>query len=218
VYGDRLILPLYPLLIPYAAFAIEPIALSLWLRTRRAATFLVATPEVSSTTMARARMHFSDLRMPRLVGALAVLAALILATLSGTYYFTREPAPEIRIRWRDGIEADRRAELEHQFRLVRPAPFEDRLTYDLLDVSRANVEALVNERDIQDTDRVDREHFAIPPDVPYGSSWMWAAHRLPLLRNPGVVEGIVAACAVVLALALGAIAEGWRVRKKLSRP
>ncbi len=217
VYGDRLILPLYPLLLPYAALAMEPLISSIWSGAPGATSFLLATPDVSSTTMAKARMHFSDLRMPRVVGALALLAAVTLATLGGAYYLTREPAPEIRIGWRDGIEANRRAELERHFRLVRPAPFEDRLTYDLLDTSRANVKALVNERDIQDTDRVDREHFAIPPDVPYGSSWMWIAHRLPILRNPGVVEGTVVTCAAVLALAIGAMAEGWRVRRKLSR-
>lgn len=218
VYGDRLILPLYPLLIPYAAFAIEPMLVFIARRAPGAGSFLLATPEVSSTTMAKARMQFSELRMPRLVPVLAVLSALALATLGGAYYFTREPAPEIRIRWRDGIDAARRAELERQFRLVRPVPFEDRLSYDLLDTSGPNVAALIDERDIQDTDRVDRENRAIPPDVPYGASWMWIAHRLPILRNPGVVEGILIACAAMLAIALGALAEGWRVRRKLSRP
>jgi hypothetical protein len=132
---------------------------------------------------------------------LAAAAAVILLALGLAYYFTYEPAPEIRIRWRDGLDQGRRAELERRFLLVNPASFEDRMTYDLLDTSRWNVEALVVERDIADTDRVDRVHYTIPFDIPYGSGWMWVAHRTPVLRIPGVVNGIVLVCAAVLVVA-----------------
>jgi hypothetical protein len=137
---------------------------------------------------------------PWLVSA-AAAAGVILLALGVAYYFTYEPAPEIRIRWRDGLDPGRRAELERRFLLVNPAPFEDRLTYDLLDTSRGNVEALVKERDIADTDRVDRVNYTIPFSIPYGSSWMWAAHRTSVLRIPGVVSGIVLVCAAVLVAA-----------------
>jgi hypothetical protein len=132
----------------------------------------------------------------------AAAAGVILFALGMAYYFTYEPAPEIRIRWRDGLDPGRRAELERRFLLINPAPFEDRLTYDLLDTSRRNVEALVNERDIADTDRVDRVNYTIPFYVPYGSSWMWVAHRTPVLRVPVVVNGMVLVCAVVLVVAV----------------
>jgi hypothetical protein len=135
-------------------------------------------------------------------------------TLAVAYYLTYEPAPEIRILWRADIEPERRAELEQRFLLVNALPFEDRLTYDLLDTRLENVEALVNERDIQDTDRVDRVGFTIPPDIPYGASWMWVAHRLPVLRIPGLVRNIVSACAIVLAASLGVFLIG---RRKTSR-
>lgn len=36
--------------------------------------------------------------------------------------------------------------------------------HDLLDASRENVQALVQEGDIQDTDRVDKVGFTIPPE------------------------------------------------------
>ena len=137
---------------------------------------------------------------PWLVSA-AAAAAVILLGLGLAYYFTYEPAPEIRIRWRDGLDPGRRAELERRFLLVNRAPFEDRLTYDLLDTSRRNVEALVRERDIADTDRVNRTNYTIPFYVPYGSSWLWVAHRTPVLRIPGIVNGLVLVCAAVLVVA-----------------
>jgi hypothetical protein len=137
--------------------------------------------------------------------AAAVAAALPLLALAGAYALTYEPAPEVRILWREGVGEGRRRELERRFLLVNPAPFEDRLTYDLLDTRRANVEAIVRERDIRDTDRIDRVNFGLPPDVPYGTSWMWIAHRLPVLRIPGVVEVIVVTCGIVLASAIGVL-------------
>jgi hypothetical protein len=139
------------------------------------------------------------------VRAVAVTTGAVLIAFTVGYYLTYEPAPEIRILWRAGLDPERRAELEQRFLLVNATPFEDRLTYDLLDTRLENVEALVNERDIQDTDRVDRVGFTIPQDIPYGTSWMWVAHRLPVLRYPGLVQGIVLACAIVLAASLGVL-------------
>jgi hypothetical protein len=138
---------------------------------------------------------------PWFARAAAIAAAAVLVALGLAYYLTYEPAPEIRVQWRVGIEPQRRAELERRFLLVNPAPFEDRLSYDLLDTSRENVEALVKERDVADTDRVDRVNYAIPFDTPYGESWMWAAHRTPLLRVPGVVEALVITSVGVLVAA-----------------
>ena len=138
----------------------------------------------------------------------------VLVTFTVAYYLTYEPAPEIRILWRAGLDPGRRAELEQRFLLVNATPFEDRLTYDLLDTRLENVEALVNERDIQDTDRVDRVGFTIPPDIPYGASWMWVAHRLPVLRIPGIVNGVVVVSAIGLAASLGILVIG---RHKPSR-
>ena len=153
-------------------------------------------------------------RIASCVRTVAATTGAVLITLTAAYYLTYEPAPEIRILWRAGLDPERREDLERRFLLVNATPFEDRLTYDLLDTSRDNVEALVRERDIQDTDRVDRVGFTIPPDIPYGSSWMWAAHRLPVLRIPGVIGSIVVACAIGLTASLGVFLIG---RRKASR-
>ena len=144
------------------------------------------------------------------VRAVAATTGAVLIAFTVADYLTYEPAPEIRILWRAGLDPERREDLERRFLLVNAMPFEDRLTYDLLDTRLENVEALVNERDIQDTDRVDRVGFTIPPDIPYGASWMWIAHRLPVLRIPGLVQGIVLACTLVLAASLGVPLIGWR--------
>lgn len=146
-----------------------------------------------------------DVRTIWIARTAAVISVAVLLGLATAYYFTYEPAPEIRIRWRHGLPTERVAELERRFRLVNRKPSEDRFSYDLLDTRPENVKALVNERDIEDTDRVDREGSTIPPDAPYGESWMWAAHRLPVLRTPGVTEGIVAACSVVLAASVAVL-------------
>ena len=132
----------------------------------------------------------------RVVG---VTATCILMSLGAAYYFTYEPAPRIAIRWPTDIEPERRHELERRFLLVNPAADGDRVEYDLLDTSRDNVEALVREPDVFDTDRISRERLTVPLDVPYGTSWMWIAHRTPVLRISGVVGAIVAVCAAATA-------------------
>jgi hypothetical protein len=139
-----------------------------------------------------------------------VIAACLLVSLGAAYYFTYEPAPRIAIRWPTEIKPERRQELERRFLVVNPATDRDRVEYDLLDTSRDNVEALVREPDVLDTDRVSRERFTLPLDVPYGTSWMWVAHRTPVLRIPGVVGAIAAVCAAAILAWLAGELRGFR--------
>lgn len=140
------------------------------------------------------------------------VAACVLLALGAAYNLTYEPAPRIGILWRTGITPERRAALERRFLLVNPLPERDRLAYDLLDTSRLNIEALVHERDVADTDRVSRERFEVPFEAPYGASWMWVAHRTPVLRTPGVVPAIVLTC--ILVLAAGVASERSRIQTR----
>jgi hypothetical protein len=151
------------------------------------------------------------------LGVAAAVAACALLALGTAYYLTHEPAPEIRVLWRSGITAERRAELERRFLLVNRAPYEDRFTYDLLDTRLENIKALVNERDAADTDGVGRVFYTLPVDFPYGQSWMWIAHRLPVLRIPGVVEGTVGVCALVVAAWVVMSGVGWTLWHRLFR-
>jgi len=114
--------------------------------------------------------------------------------------------------WRDGVTAQRRAQLERRFRLVNGARSETHYRYDLLDTRRENIESLVKEPDAQDTESVSRTSFVAPPDIEYGQSWMWIAHRIPGLRAPGVVEAIVMTCLVMLATGVGRLAKDRRGR------
>jgi len=145
----------------------------------------------------------------RVVG---ILAGCVLVALGTAYYFTYEPAPRIAIRWPEELAPERRQELERRFLLVNPATDRDRVEYDLLDTSPTNIEALVRERDVADTDRVSRERFTVPLDVPYGTSWMWVAHRIPVLRIPGVVAAVV-----VLSVAAVVAAIGGELRRRVRR-
>ena len=82
----------------------------------------------------------------------------------------------------------------------------------------------MREPDVADTDRVGRERFTLPLDVPYGTSWMWVAHRTPVLRIPGVTGAVVVlSVAAVVAAIAGELDDGvdggWSVpRAARSRP
>jgi hypothetical protein len=144
--------------------------------------------------------------------AVAVIAAFLLVAFGVAYWLTYEPAPVVGIVWRAGITPARRAALERRFLLVNPVPAGKLLKYDLLDPSRENITALVNEADITDTESIDRREHALPIDFTYGKSWMWIRHRTPVLRIPGVVEGIVLVCVAVVGARALHVARAWRHR------
>ena len=128
-----------------------------------------------------------------------ILGAIILASLGVTYYFTVEPALTVKVRWRATVTPDQRSDLERQFLLVRPVLDQGRTyRYDLLDTSPSNMEALVRDPAVEDTADIDTVHYTLPPDYPYGTSWTWAAYRVPILRAPGVVETVVGISAMTL--------------------
>ena len=138
-------------------------------------------------------------RTTRLAMSAGIASTGLLGVITAAYLFTREPAPEVRVEWRQSVTPERRAELERRFLLVRPRPYEDALAYDLLDTSRANIEALVRERDVADTDGIRQRDFTLPADYTYGIGWTWLVYRLPWLRAPGVVPAIVGLCIAMLA-------------------
>ena len=125
-----------------------------------------------------------------------VVAASVLLAFSVAYYLTYEPSVRIGVRWRDGVTLEQQAGLERRFRLMNGVPSETHIRYDLLDTRRTNIEALIKDPNAEDTESVSRTLFVAPPDIEYGQSWMWIAHRIPGLRAPGVAEAIVMMCVV----------------------
>src|SRR5438128_1108805 len=116
--------------------------------------------------------------------ALSVIGLGGLAALGFAYWLTVEPAPAIRVRWRDDVTSDRQAALERKYLLVNGrAPSGRSIAYDLLDTRRDNIRALVRDPEVRDTNDVDRRQFDVPFDFAYGDSWMWVAHRTPVLRD-----------------------------------
>ena len=149
-----------------------------------------------------------SMRPVRWPAAIAFVAAVLVAIGGATYWYTVEPAPAVKVRWRAEVTPEQRRDLERQFRLVDAIAADGRtITYNLLDTSAANLEALVTDSAVEDTSDIDRTRYTLPPDIAYGTRWMWAADRIAGLRRPGVVPAIVGLCAVAIA---GGIVAVWR--------
>ena len=132
----------------------------------------------------------------------AAVAVMTMAVIGASYWYTVEPAPAVKVRWRGDVTEAQRSDLERRYRLVAPIAMDGRtVTYNALDTSAANLEALVGDAAVEDTGDIDRMRFTIAPDVPYGTRWMWAADRVPVLREPGVIPVMVGVCAIVIGLA-----------------
>jgi hypothetical protein len=142
----------------------------------------------------------------------AALSGAILLAMGTAYYLTYEPAPQIYVQWRRGITQEYQASLERRFLLVNPVLRGDRIRYDLLDIRRENIEALIKTPDVAETDSLDRVRYTLPVDFTYGESTMWIGHRLPVLRTPGVAAGLVLICAATLGINASARVRAARRR------
>ena len=159
-------------------------------------------------------------RLGRVLGrALAIGAAGCLAILGIAYYFTVAPAPAVNVRWQEDVLPETRAELERRFLLVNPRGQEgSTIRYDLLDTTWENVRALARNPAVDDTSVIEQSDYTIPFDYPYGENWMWAAHRVPGLRTPGVIRAVVTLCGlIVVAFVLGTAATARQRKDAPSR-
>ena len=133
---------------------------------------------------------------------------LVIAGVSGlvsmrvAYNLTYEPAPAVRVRWRDGTGDWRRYWLEHKYRLIgAAAPQGLSYSYVLMDTSRRNIEAMIKDPEVADTNDIDRRRFEVPWETAYYTrNITWVADRIPGLRQPPVRWGLIAGLvAMVLA-------------------
>ena len=128
---------------------------------------------------------------------LVIIGVVGLVCLRQAYLLTYEPAPSVRVRWRDGTTDMRRKILEMKFRLAEPAaPQGLSYAYVLLDTSRRNIETMVKDPEVADTGDIDRENFEVPWETAANTrTIMWAADRIPLVRQPAFRWVFIAALA-----------------------
>src|SRR5882672_10944249 len=94
---------------------------------------------------------------------LVIVGVAGLASLRVAYDLTYEPAPSVRVRWRDFTGDTRRAQLERRYRLMDPAAPEGlSYSYTLMDTSRRNIMALIKDPEVADTGDIDRGKFEVP--------------------------------------------------------
>lgn len=146
---------------------------------------------------------------------LTVIGASGLALAAVTFWLTADRAPAVRVRWRDDVTAARQAELERRYMLANgqdPHPDSPRsVAYDLLDTSRRNVRALVQDPDVADTNDIDRELYVVSPDASPSSSRVWLANRLPGLREERTRRGLVIALAGSAVAGLARLLFAWLI-------
>ena len=140
--------------------------------------------------------HVAPRPVPRLL-----VAALLFWALSGVEYgvlrlaFGDRPV-FVHVRWSQTVDAAQRQRLEQQYHLSQPQPAEDGRTwgYTLLNLSTANIKALVEDKAAEDTYYIHRTAFRpwrLAPRRPYPTNWPWIPDSLEL--------------GVILSLAIGAI-------------
>lgn len=137
---------------------------------------------------------------------LGIVALAGLVALAVAYLLTVEPAPTVGVRWRDDVSTGRQADLERAYLLVdgrSPNPDLPRsVAYTLLDTGRRNIEALVEDPEIADTQFIDRQGYLITSDAEMSGRRIWVAHRLPGLRRAMVRWTVAAMLAATVTVGL----------------
>lgn len=123
------------------------------------------------------------------IGLLAVVSALMIAVVAVVWAFAPPViAPRVNVRWAPDVSDTARISLEQRFSLVAgeqsgPATW----AYDLPDLSRANIEALVAHPAVDDTHDIDRIAGSVSRDASPGTTRI-ADARLASLRSPAMLD------------------------------
>jgi hypothetical protein len=146
---------------------------------------------------------------------LGTLGMAGLMALGLAYALTYEPAPRVRVLWHEDVTIPQRTALERKYLLSSgrdPIP-QGSIAYDLLDTSRPNIKALVEDATIADTNDIDRDTYSVPFETDYGEEWMWIAHRTPGIRDVRVRTSVIVAL-VIMAVGGFALAVFRRRRSR----
>jgi hypothetical protein len=110
------------------------------------------------------------------------------------------------VSWRPGVTLEQQEALEQKYMLSnRRAPMTGSLAYDLLDTTHANIDALLKDPAVVDTNDIDDEWARVRLGTAYGDNWMWVADRTPLLRYRWLRWGVIVTLAAMAATGLGTL-------------
>ena len=114
----------------------------------------------------------ADPRERRAIVTLAVISLIVLAIAACAWRFVSSAvAPRINVRWAPGVSEGARLAVERERTLVRGELKEGRTwAYDLGDVSRANVRALVAHPAVEDTHYINRSAGTVWRTAPPGTT------------------------------------------------
>lgn len=138
------------------------------------------------------------------ISGASLAAALAIWASSGL--FIRAANPEINLRWQDSVDPPTRTALERRFRL-QPAVqvAANAWRYELLEPSRATLEALVRDSRVADTHFVDRTSFELSSDAPRGPrrpgalGQQWPRLAFALVDRGPILLGLFAALGALFA-------------------
>jgi hypothetical protein len=99
---------------------------------------------------------------------------VLIALCMGWAFFER-PAPFVNVRWRDSLSVEARQQAETQLFLENREPAGEAWRYELVSPRAADIAAIVEHPDVEDTHRIDRDSATIDADAGHGTLRVWWA-------------------------------------------
>ena len=156
-----------------------------------------------------------DARDRRHIAAIAVASVIVLAIALYVWRFVPPSlAPRINVRWTAGLSDEARLTAERRFTLLQGELQEGRpWAYDLGDISRANVRALVAHPAIEDTHYVNRAAGTIWRTAPPGTAIVGGA--LNRVRDSAFLTwALTSSATTTVVCALWLASTGRRIRSR----
>jgi hypothetical protein len=138
----------------------------------------------------------------RHITAIAAGSLIVLALVACIWrYVPPATAPRINVRWAPGVADEARLAAQREFKLLRGEVKDGRTwAYDLGNISRANVQALVAHPAVEDTHYINRSAGTIWPTAPRGTVVIGGA--LNRVRDSAVLTWASTASAMTIVVSV----------------
>ena len=140
---------------------------------------------------------------------ISVAGQCVLIVLGVGWAVFERTAPFVSVRWRDGLSTAARRKAESQLYLENGEPSGPAWRYELTSPRAADIRAIIDHPDVQDTYRIERHNATISADAGRGTLRVWWAGPFKGTRSRLRFRVVFGAIGIVTLLCASVSSSSW---------